>query len=206
MAFIPVVDTAHVRIEGSVDSQETINDLYFRRTTGAITSADLLALVNAMETWVEDNLAPQLNEAWSGRKVVGRDLTLVNGFVAEASLTGIVGGIAGEAAPNNCTIAVSFRTALSGRNYRGRNYVPVLTNSQVTGNLVDSGWALTIAGVYQELLFPSTVLPDGWIWVVVSRFIDNLPRLTGVFTEIQSVVFTDLVVDSQRRRLPGRGK
>lgn len=91
MAFIPVDSVAHMRIEGSVDGQETINDLYFRRTTGPITAADLLTLTNAIETWVETDIAPKYNEAWSGRKVAGRDLTLINGFVAEASLTGVVG-------------------------------------------------------------------------------------------------------------------
>jgi len=33
-----------------------------------------------------------------------------------------------------------------------------------------------------------------------------IPRAEGVTTPVQSVVITDTIVDSQRRRLPGRGR
>lgn len=206
MPFIPVADVAHVRIEGRMDNQETINDLYFRHTTGAIAAADLVALDEAIAVWYGGTMAPLLNEGWHGVAVHGRDLTTALGFVNDRSIGTVVGGISGEAAPNNCTMAVSFRSALSGRSNRGRNYVPVLTNSQVTGNFIDSDWAQSIVDGYAELLFGGGALPGGWVWVVVSRFTNNEPRVAGVFNEVFSVLVTDLVVDSQRRRLPGRGK
>jgi hypothetical protein len=103
-------------------------------------------------------------------------------------------------------MAVSFRSALSGRSFRGRNYIPCLTNSQVTGNLIDVSWQGDIINAYAELLFGGGALPAGWVWVVVSRFTNNLPRVTGIFSEVFSVLVTDTIVDSQRRRLPGRGK
>jgi len=114
--------------------------------------------------------------------------------------------VTGEAAPNNCSMAVSFRTAVSGRSNRGRNYVPVLTNSQVSENLIDSSWAQDVVNAYSELLFGGGALPAGWVWVVVSRFTGGLPRTVGTFNEIFSVLVTDLIVDSMRTRLPGRGK
>lgn len=205
MAFIPVADCAQIRVEGRVDGQQTINDLYFRHTTGPIAAADLLALANAMETWASAAYAPVLNEAWSGVQITARDLTSQVGFAAVASLSGIVGGTAGEAAPNNCTMAVSFRSAFSGRSFRGRNYVPCLTNSQVTGNNIDADWAQSVVDAYALLLFGGGSLPAGWVWVIVSRFTLGAPRVSGVFNEVFSVLVSDLIVDSQRRRLPGRG-
>jgi len=205
MPFIPVADVAHVRIEGRMDNQQTVNDLYFRHTTGPIAAADLQGLVVAASTWVISFLAPTLNEGWSGVKCAGRDLTSALGFVAESGLVGVVGGTAGEAAPNNCSMAVSFRTAFAGRSFRGRNYVPCLTNSQVNGNNIDADWAQSVVDAYSELLFGGGSLPAGWVWVVVSRFTNNEPRVAGLFNEVFAVTVTDLIVDSQRRRLPGRG-
>jgi len=50
-------------------------------------------------------------------------------------------------------------------------------------------------------------------WVVVSRFsgVDPdtgkpIPREAGVATPVLAPLVTDLTVDSQRRRLPGRGQ
>jgi len=42
-------------------------------------------------------------------------------------------------------------------------------------------------------------------WVVVSRFHDNAPRTAGVVSFINAATVVDATVDSQRRRLPGRG-
>jgi len=205
MPFIPVENTVHTRIEGRVDGQQTINDLYFRHTTGAIAQSDLQTLADAIAAWMTDIYAPLINVAWSGVQVACRDLTTENGFSSFSALTAVVGGVSGEAAPNNCSMAVSFRTAFSGRNFRGRNYVPVLTNADVTGNNIDSAFAANIVATYELLMAGGSDLPAGWTWVVVSKVLNGVPRVAGVFNEIFSVLVTDLVVDSMRRRLPGRG-
>jgi len=206
MAFIPVPDCVHIKIEGRVDNQTTINDLYFRSTIGPRSASDVNGLNNTIAGWYMTNMAPLLNEAWTGVKATARGLSNVVGFTAESSMLGSVGGVTGEAAPNNCSMAVSFRTGLAGRSNHGRNYVPCLTNSQVIGNTIDSDWANDVLGAYGLLIFPSVDIPSGWIWVVVSRFTGGAPRLTGTFQEIISVNVSDLIVDSMRTRLPGRGR
>ena len=75
----------------------------------------------------------------------------------------------------------------------------------MTENTIDSTFASNIVGAYLQLVNPSTVLPAGWIWVVVSKQASGLPRTAGVFTEVFQALVVDLIVDSQRRRLPGRG-
>jgi len=196
---------AHLRIEGRVDNQQTINDIYCRHTTGAIAAADLQALATTISAWYVTNMLPVLNEAFSGVAVHARDLTSSIGFTADVPMSG-TGAESGEAAPNNVSMAVSFRTSLSGRSNRGRNYVPVISNSQITGNVIDTAWAQSVVDAYALLLFGGGGLPAGWVWVVVSRFTGGLPRVAGTFQEVFSVLVTDLIVDSQRRRLPGRGK
>jgi hypothetical protein len=57
----------------------------------------------------------------------------------------------------------------------------------------------------------AAVEPDGWDHVVVSRFsgVDEdgrpIPRVAGVSTVVLSYGVTDNNLDSQRRRLAGRG-
>lgn len=206
MTFIPVENTAHVLIQGSCDGQQVNNDLYFRHTSGPIAATDLSALALAIGTWWAGGVLPLLNESYLFGVVRARDLTTANGFVAESQFALTPGGVSGEAAPNNCTMSVSFRAAFAGRNFRGRNYIPCLTNSQVTGNVIDSGFINDIRTQYEELITGGGTTPAGWIWVVVSRFLNGLPRAAGVFNEIFSVIVVDNIVDSQRRRLPGRGK
>lgn len=207
MPFIPFEDCVTVTVQGQVDGQLTINDLSFRSSTGPRSLADVQALVAAVGVWYDSSIASRLNEAWTGLRLTGKGLTNPNGLIVVQDFTATVGQIAGEAAPNNCTMAVSFQTGLSGRSFRGRNYVPCLTNSQVTGNYIDSTWAQSIVDAYSDLTFPANIgiLPGGWEWVVLSRKSGGVDRSVGVFTEITNVVVTDLVVDSQRNRLPGRG-
>lgn len=206
MPFIPVPDCVHAKIEGQVDGQTTLNNIYFRSTIGARSAADVLALANAISDWYSGSVVPLLNIAYLGRRVSVRGLTNALGFTAEVSMLGDDGAITGEALPNNCSMAVSFRTGLAGRSNHGRNYVPVMSDSEVNGNVIDTGFATSIVDAYSELIFPSTAIPDGWIWVVVSRFVGGEPRTEGVFQEIMSVQVSDLIVDSMRSRLPGRGR
>jgi hypothetical protein len=42
-------------------------------------------------------------------------------------------------------------------------------------------------------------------WVVVSRFSGGVERVTGVTTPVVQAAYHDLNLDSQRRRLTGRG-
>jgi len=211
MPFVPVPDVARVKLEGRIDGQQTINDLTFR-LAGGIALADLQSLVTNLVDWFTLTFAVDLSEDWSTVAVRGRDLSAALSFVADADASGTVGGTAGEAAPNNVSACVSFRTGLAGRSFRGRNYVPAVPNSMITLNTLDPSWMASIRVSYGLLLPGGGALPGGWEWVVTSEFsgVDGsgnpIPRTTGIATAVTNTIFTDNTVDSQRRRLPGRGK
>jgi outer membrane lipoprotein SlyB len=213
MVFVPVANVAAIQIVGSIDSQETVNDLYFVSTAPPISQTTLQTLVSSIATWVIGNLAAQLNEAWNGDFVSGRDLTSQFSFIASSALGGVAGGITGEPAPNNVTSNITFGTSLAGRNNHGSNRIPALSNSLISVNTIDSGWQDAVATAYALLIAPSITLPGGWTWVVVSRFSGTdpltgkpIPRIAGVFHEIFSCYFTDQIVDSQKTRLPKHGR
>jgi hypothetical protein len=83
----------------------------------------------------------------------------------------------------------------------------------VAVNTIDPDWQGSVASAYAMLVAPSTALPGGWTWVVVSRFSGTdpitgrpVPRVAGIFHEVFSAYFVDQIVDSQKTRLPKHGR
>lgn len=209
MPFVPVPDTAHVRLEGQVDGQLTINDLYWRVSGGGITPVNLAVLVTFVGGWGQSNLAPRLSDDWALVRTIATDLSAANSYQVELA-TPATGGISGEANPNNVAACVKFSTALSGRSFRGRNFVPGIPGSVVTLNTMDPTFMSDILSEYGALVGAGTALP-GWEWVVVSRFsgVDvnghPIPRTTGIATLITGVSFVSPYVKSMRSREVGHG-
>lgn len=112
------------------------------------------------------------------------------------------GTSAGAQLPNNATLAVKWITAFRGRSYRGRTYHIGLMETQVVGNTVDPGALNLIKAAYQGLLVG--LQSAGFPLVVGSKIGNKLERFIGLSTPVVSLQI-DPIVDSQRRRLPGRG-
>lgn len=138
------------------------------------------------------------------REVYVTDLTTaVSPTVADTSSAGIVGGTSTSSGmPGNVTICTSFRTAGRGRSARGRNYFIGLVESVVTGNAATTTLTTALVEAYEALLLSPE---PGFTWVVLSRFAEGAPRVTALAQTVTSVVLVDSNVDSQRRRLEGRG-
>jgi len=117
----------------------------------------------------------------------------------------VVGGNANPALPNNVTLAIKFSTAGRGRASRGRNYILGITEESVTANQVGPGFITAYVSAYQALFTALGDMTNPWTWVVYSRQLNNALRAEGLAQEILNVGFVDNVIDSQRRRLPGRG-
>jgi len=104
--------------------------------------------------------------------------------------------------PGNVTMTVTFRTATRGRSSRGRNYVVGLTENQVAGDVVNGAVVAAYVAGYQDLL--TDVTANGATHVVLSRYTGGGPRPEGIGNPVISYT-SDGIVDSQRRRLTGRG-
>jgi hypothetical protein len=212
MPFIPVTATVEVELRYLLDDQHIENTLYFE-LTGTPAADSMLNLLNGVESWWIDNMAPIMPTAVSLVELVATSLSSATGpQVTVAPVGGDLGLVPQEPLPNNCSLAVSFRTALRGRSFRGRNYVPALGEGQVAGNIVSPGVVTALQDAYTQILTMVTTLDEQWDWVVVSRYsgVDSdgkpIPRVAGVTTPVTTVVIVDPVIDSMRRRLPGRGR
>lgn len=203
MPFVPVANTVMAEIRMSQDFQNVENTLYFEFATPPAIG-DLVDLSSDLQAWWIANYGPLAHNGVTLREIFLTDLTSSSGPTftrVPPSLT--VGGVGGEALPNNVTCSVSFRTGSRGRSFRGRNYFVGLADSQVAHNTLASGFVTALIDAY-EALAPAITSVDV-TWVVVSRFSGGVERAAGVTTPILTVSVVDDTVDSMRTRLPGRG-
>lgn len=185
--------------------QDIINTLGFVRLAPATpTPGEVQTLAQNLSAAWENNILPQLPIQVTMELVTTRDITQEGGPVSEnADSSGMTGSLVGNLLPNSNTIAISFRTGLAGAANRGRNYWAALMESEVTDSTVAPAKIAAIIAAYATLAGPNQVMA-GWQWAVISRKLVP-PLIVGRALPIVNVVVTDPIVDSQRRRLPGRG-
>jgi len=203
MPFIPAPNVGQFNLLFSLDGQ-TVENVFHSRFASApdVTTLGLVGL--AYKDWWVDNMAPILSPDISLVQVVAVDLTTDSGATATVITDLPHAGSNGESAvPNNVALCVSLRTANRGRSFRGRSYVAGLGESSVTVSRVNTILVGQIVSAYNELI--TTLQGIDAPLVVVSKFHDRAARTEAVSTAVETALCIDNVVDSQRRRLPGRG-
>jgi hypothetical protein len=212
MPFVPVANAVGVEMRMTLDNQKIENTLYFFNPTGP-DATNMTLLASELEGWWTNECAPLLPLDVALREIVITDLTTATSFQVTSALAAPVFGTVGSPAlPNNVSMAVSFRTALRGRSFRGRNYIAALTEGSVVNNTVQPTQVADWIAAYAQLLTDPGIAAAGYTWCVVTRFSgvdangDPIPRVAGGAQPVTAVVVTDTTVDSMRRRLPGRGQ
>jgi len=211
MPFVPVPNAALVELRMLLFGQKVENTLWFFSPTPWDLSL-LTQLNNDMTAWWVDEYADCISDNCTLREIACTDMSSPTGpQVVLPPPEPASGTITGPSLPNNVTLTVSFRTSNRGRSFRGRNYIAGLAEASNTANEMDASYIGTVISAYETLLAEGGALTAG-TWVVASRFsgIDSegkpIPREEGITTPITSVTVVDNIIDSQRRRLPGRGK
>lgn len=203
MQFVPGSMVVEMELRQRLDGQRIENTLYFLGDE-APNVTTMRALAVAMGNWWQEAIAPLVSVDLTLNEIYTTDLTTQTGPTDTlAYTTPIPGEIAFESLPNNVSLAVSFRTAARGRSARGRNYMAGLTDDQVLHNTVEADVATSFANAYNNI--PTRLEGLGYTWVVFSRFSGGLPRVAGLVRPVTTAIVVDRTVDSQRRRLPGRG-
>lgn len=203
MPFIPTPNALEAALKWDHHGIEVCMVLHFG-FSGAPGATERANLATAMHTWWTNQLKPFVCPPYLLKEIDIRDLSSSAAPVTVLSVSPFEAGTsAGSPSPSNVALVVTHRTAARGRSYRGRSYVfgwsgGVLTNEDI----VSTGFVGSILGAFDWLRTPVNVAAG--IWSVLSRFTANNPRSQGVMTPI-TAVSADTIVDSQRRRLPGRG-
>jgi len=203
MPFQPAPDIVGVNVRGTYLGEQVENCLYFQ-TPATPTAAVVQEITEQVNGWWVTEILPQLAPEWVMNVTYGRSL---NSEAAPEFLDdtnqGDVSAQTSPGLPGNVCFTIKFLTGLTGRSYRGRNYISGLCENACTGNEILSFNAEALKDGYDALL----VIQESfdWVWVVLSRQQDNVILPNAIGAPITSVSYTDLFLDSQRRRLAGRG-
>lgn len=209
MASVPVPGTVEVELVQGLDGEIIENTLYFHKT-GGWSVPEMQGLAGDLVSWWDTEMQGAFTTGTALINVIVTDLTGPEGGKIEFT-TGLplAGSGNEESMPNNVAPAITFHTASRGRSFRGRNYISGIPASQCNGNRLLGAYGDFLTAAYNALLAVATA--NACEWVVVSRYsgtaiVDGkkkaVPRVTGISTPILSASFKDLVVDSQRNRLP----
>lgn len=207
MAFQPVPNGVQTSLIYQWGGQICENVLGWHANAG-FNATELQALdVSVAANW-KAHIAPVTSNLVTLLRVEGVNLGEATGPVdTTLPIAPAVGGLAGASVPNNVTLAIAIRTPLRGRSYRGRIFHVGLAELQLADSThVDSSEGVTILSAWRA--FVNAVQTDipAALFSVISRRNDGVERPFGVVTPYSDFYLADNALDSQRRRLAGRGR
>lgn len=203
--FIPVANCASVELIYALN-QEICENVFHVQKASAYSLADLQAVRGIVNNWDSVSQSPFRGANSFLNRIRTRALDTVGApfedFTLPVARQGLQGGIA---LPGNATWCVKKATLSSGRSFRGRWYHVGLT-SNFYGTTADNISALAASNVLAALnQLIANLAAGGHTMVVVSYVHNKACRSTGVTTQVTQFTAVDTLIDSQRRRLAGRG-
>lgn len=203
MAFQPVTAACQCLINYRQAGQEMQSQLYFD-TSGSNDPTVLTNLAQVVADWLTNEWAPLAASTATVISLILTNVDIAGGAqVTFTPIGGIQGGNASFAMPTGTTVTASWRTGLAGRSFRGRTYHVGLTESQVADNALTSTARSDLQQAYTQLIVDANIF--GTPLSIASRVSNGVPRPAGILTPVQTCL-VDEFIDSQRRRLTGRGR
>jgi len=205
MAFVPAPNIIMCEFRYLQDGQRTENRVMIDNLA-AVDAAALEAVAVAAWDWWDGTYSPFISNVVTLREIVTTDLSEQNGDqFTYAPDTTTTGENTGGAMPNEVTLCLSLRSGARGRSARARWFLAGLPREALaTTNAVSSAYADDSSGALQDFVDAIDALAKKV--VIVSYRTNNAPRVGGpVYFVVSSVVVTDNIVDSQRKRKPGVG-
>jgi hypothetical protein len=171
-------------------------------------AADIVTLRNVFNTWDGAGWAAQRSSTVSLTRIRTKALDSLNAPFEDYTLpTPRTGGQGGASLPTNATFCIKLGTGLTGRSARGRLYfVGLNANALVNTNQVGFVFAGALVTQINNLMTAITAANANWHLVVTSFREAGAWRSEGKNFRVTSVAVVDYNVDSQRRRLIGRGR
>jgi hypothetical protein len=210
MAHIEIPDCGRVAVTFHHAVEDVHAEMTFavRDTSGAVFTSPATFATKVWNAAVT-HLIPQLPPQVVLDGIVWEDVRTLPYGGADFPQTATPGtsGSGAVKIPTDSAIAVKRLTASLGRSYRGRLYWPLwdgsyLVTADTTGATYMNQVVLALTAFQAEV--EGDTLPCEM--VLISTETLGAPRPAGVATPIVGWAYTDLRVDSQRRRLLGRGR
>lgn len=197
MTFQQIPQCVEVHLNARQDNVPVVNRFYVNVATNtpSVEFDDLFAVIDA---WITGSLAPQCTNHLAFESVALKDMHNANGQLRIYTPTTTTGGRSSTAAINSAASCISLRTALSGKNYRGRFYLGGLCQSDFTSSTqIGTAVVTSHSDIMTDLMDALAVAT--YTLSVVSKVLNGIQRAIAVVTGVATVI-TNTVVDNQRRR------
>jgi len=196
MPAVVIPNTAKLAVNGVCFGQQVVNVLHYKYTSSTPNSSTLLAFANAWWTQHGAQWRACHSDEYLVRELVVTDIGIANGAQAVLPFsTNNAGTATGQANPNNVAVAISWRTALTGRTNRGRSFMGGIAASSIDNDIVAPGLLSAMAALAISLI--GATFTGGYDLSVASRKELVAKAVTGFVMEA--------LADSMRNRLTGRG-
>jgi hypothetical protein len=198
MPFQAIPNGVKIEFNATQNTVPIVN-IYHCTLAASPTDADLEDIAQASIDWWRDDVQGGLHQSYVLNTVITTDMSVENGHQhVENLVADNTGAVATAAAAANAALCLSWRTANTGRSFRGRTYFGGLpqaafTNAQTLDSSYVSGFVTAGFNLIAALEAVGATL------VVVSRIANGVARITALATEIISII-GDTKGDSQRRR------
>lgn len=190
-------NVAKVSLVFTHDTRTFVNTYHVANTV-EWESAEMETLADIFEDWWNAEGNDRVTIATALRQIQVRKLSIAEPLALDRDINPPVPGqVGGEPLPGNVSVTQSWRTGLAGKKYRGRTYVPGLGEAQVDATDRISG--ADVVGLGNAAMNLIIDIAAAGFGLAIFHRADNS------FTPIISAVI-EAIVDSQRRRLPARGR
>jgi len=178
------------------------NILHFVHTIDPPDPTNMQVLADLLRDQVEGFWFPFMATTCLFREVYVEEYA--GGISQSATSLGTGAGTAsGESMPGNATFCLSLRTEFVGRSRRGRFYTIGMAESHQAAGVVTGPYRAGWLGLINNIRTLAAL--EQWGLCVASFVENHLPRPTAQVTLVNNIIAVDDFVDSQRRRLQGRG-
>lgn len=188
--------TVQVETRFSLFGQQ-VENVYHVQLPAAPSLSDLEQVADVFHTWAAGDLMGSLSSDLLLREIFVKDVSVADGEEFTLAITPpAAGGASGGSMPGNVAFCFSLRTSASGRRHRGRKYLPGIPRNGVSGDQLSNDFLTDLLTSMNNLI---TLLGEiNALLVVASRVADAV-------SAVIAITAVDNNLDSQRRRLTGRG-
>jgi len=188
---------ARVALQVIRDSRHFVNTFHVSRTdNAALGLADLTAINAVFADWWLNSYRLGVKSAIVGESITATKLDPSNPLQDTLAIAAPGTYAGGGVLPADVTAAVSWRTGLAGRKYRGRFFdFGVPSDTANTNDTLSGGYITTLTSIGTYLL--GHLLSAGFKAVIFHRGDNTATQVAGLVV--------DQLIDSMRNRLAGRG-
>lgn len=207
-AFQPVPETVEIKTQFTQNGQK-VENIFYANAGQAITAAIVEELATMVGVWVVNTFLAHVSSNVVYNRTVATDISTEASFqTIDSTGAGTTGGGGPSTLPNNATIAVHRDTGLSGKKAKSRIYIAGIVPGGLSDpNTVSTAYAASLVADLNAL--DTALADDGTVAYdtgYVQRVINGVRLATGNFIPTIGWSMVDRLVDSQRRRLAGRGQ